>query len=125
MTKKFDSSIIGQPYSRVMNINIRYPNTMTAVVEVILQPHVKLLDGTHSALGSSETLNFSILPQDFMAGEFQLRDVSTGELLGASMSLGALFTGVASLIREKELLAEVVESPPIDSSTSFDVGEGE
>ena len=61
-TKKFDSSIVGQPYSRVMNINIRYPSTMTALVEVIVQQHVKLLDGAHSPLGSSETLRFNILP---------------------------------------------------------------
>ena len=45
--KQFDSSIVGQPYSRVMFIGIRYTAPMTAVVNVNLQQHVKLLDGTH------------------------------------------------------------------------------
>ena len=35
--KQFDSSIVGQPYSRVMFIGIRYTAPMTAVVNVNLQ----------------------------------------------------------------------------------------
>ena len=69
--KQFDSSIVGQPYSRVMQILIRYTAPMTAVVDVILQQHVKLLDGA---------------------------------MLGATMTMGQLFVGVSSLIREQELL---------------------
>lgn len=114
MTKQFDSSIVGQPYSRVMSIVIQYTATMTAVVDVILQQHVKLLDGTHTPLGSSKTLTFGIQPDDFMSGTVALRDVSTGALLGASMPMGQLFTGVASLIREKELAAEAAANPPVD-----------
>ena len=34
----------------------------------------------------------------------ELRDVTTGELLGATMTMGQLFVGVSSLIREQELL---------------------
>ena len=109
--KQFDSSIVGQPYSRVMSILIRYTATMTATVDVILQQHVKLLDGTHTALGSSETLTFDILPADLATGTVALRDASTGALLGATMTMGQLFTGVASLIREKELAAEAAANP--------------
>ena len=106
--KQFDSSVVGQPYSRVMSIFIRYTAPMTAVVDVILQQHVKLLDGTHMALGSSETLTFDILPADLATGTVALRDASTGALLGATMTIG---TGVASLIREKELAAEAAANP--------------
>ena len=102
--KQFDSSIVGQPYSRVMQILIRYTAPMTAVVDVILQQHVKLLDGTHMALGSSETLTFDILPADLATGTVALRDVSTGALMGATMTMGQLFVGMSSLIREQELL---------------------
>lgn len=45
----------------------------------------------------------------------QLRDVSTGELLGATMTMGQLFTGVASLIREKELAAESAAQAPAEA----------
>ncbi len=107
--KQFDSSIVGKPYSRVMNINIKYTSTMTAQVDVELQPHVKLLDGSHSPLGLSETMTFSINPQDIMQGSVDMRDVSTGVLLGATMPLAHLFTGVASLIRTKELEQEQVQ----------------
>lgn len=107
--KQFDSSTVGQPYSRVMNINIKYTSAMTAQVNVEVQPHVKLLDDTHVALGVSETLTFGISPEDIMQGSVDLRDVSTGALLGASMPLAHLFTGVASLIRTKELEQEQVE----------------
>ena len=31
--KQFDSSVVGQPYSRVMSIGIRYTAPMTAVVD--------------------------------------------------------------------------------------------
>ena len=113
--KQFDSSIVGQPYSRVMQILIRYTAQMTAVVDVILQQHVKLLDGTHTALGSSETLTFDIVPADLAAGTVALRDASTGALMGATMTMGQLFTGVASLIREKELAAEAAANPPAES----------
>ena len=102
--KQFDSSIVGQPYSRVMSFGVRYTATMTATVDVILQQHVKLLDGTHTALGSSETLTFDILPADLATGTVALRDVSTGALMGATMTMGQLFVGVSSLIREQELL---------------------
>lgn len=105
---QFDSSVVGQPYSRVMNINIKYTSTMTAQVDVLLQPHVKLLDDTHVALGVSETLTFGISPEDIMKGSVELRDVSTGKALGASMLFVHLFTGVASLIRAKELEQTVV-----------------
>ena len=37
--------------------------------------------------------------------------VSSGALLGATMTMGQLFTGVASLIREKELAAEAAANP--------------
>ena len=110
--KQFDSSIVGQPYSRVMSFGVRYTATMTATVDVILQQHVKLLDGTHTALGSSETLTFDILPADLAAGTVALRYVSTGALMGATMTMGQLFTGVASLIREKELAAEAAAQTP-------------
>ena len=113
--KQFDSSIVGQPYSRVMQILIRYTAPMTAVVDVILQQHVKLLDGTHTALRSSETLTFGIEPADLDIGTVALRDVSTGALLGATMTMGQLFTGVASLVREKELAAEAAAQAPAES----------
>ena len=113
--KQFDSSVVGQPYSRVMSIFIRYTATMTAVVDVILQQHVKLIDGTHMALGSSETLTFDILPADLATGTVALREVSTGALLGATMTMGQLFTGVASLIREKELAAEAAANQPAEA----------
>lgn len=102
--KQFDSSVVGQPYSRVMSIFIRYTEPMTAVVDVILQQHVKLLDGTHTALGSSETLTFGIEPADLATGKVVLRDVSTGALLGATMTMQQLFVGVVRLLREQELL---------------------
>lgn len=113
--KQFDSSVVGQAYSRVMSIFIRYTAPMTAVVDVTLQRHTKMADGTHEPLGSSETLTFGIVPSDFALTDpeagtvervIQLRDVSTGALLGAQMTMGQLFTGVASLIREQELAAE-------------------
>ena len=44
-----------------------------------------------------------------------LRDVSTGALLGATMTMGQLFTGVASLIREKELAAEAAANQPAEA----------
>lgn len=124
MSKKFDSSIVGQPYSRVMSIGIQYTATMTATVDVILQQHVKLLDGSHTPLGSSETLTFGIAPADFATGTVQLRDVSTGVLLGATMTMGQLFTGVASLIREKELAAEAAANPQVDPVEPVDPVEG-
>ena len=126
MSLNFDSSQVGVPYSRVMCIGIKYPAPMTAAVEVITQMHVKLLDDSHVALGSSETLTFAITPGDFASGTVDLRNPSTGALLGASMSLGALFTGVASLIREKQIAvippAEIVE--PVEPPTSPEIGEG-
>ena len=113
--KQFDSSIVGQPYSRVMFIGIRYTAPMTAVVNVNLQRHVQLKDGTHEPLGSSETLAFDILPADLATGTVALRGVSTGALLGATMTMGQLFTGVASLIREKELAAEAAANQPAEA----------
>ena len=79
-----------------------------------LQQHVKLLDGTHTALGSSETLTFGIEPADLATGTVALRDVSNGALMGATMTMGQLFTGVASLIREKELAAEAAANQPAE-----------
>ena len=113
--KQFDSSIVGQPYSRVMFIGIRYTAPMTAVVNVNLQRHVQLKDGTHEPLGSSETLTFDILPADLATGTVALRGVSTGALMGATMTMGQLFTGVASLIREKELAAESAANQPAEA----------
>lgn len=48
---------------------------------------------------------------DLATGTVALRDASTGALLGATMTMGQLFTGVASLIREKELAAEAAANP--------------
>ncbi len=113
--KQFDSSIVGQPYSRVMFIGIRYTAPMTAVVNVNLQRHVQLKDGTHEPLGSIEPLTFDIVPADLATVKVALRDVSTGALLGATMTMGQLFTGVASLIREKELAAEAAANQPAEA----------
>lgn len=88
---------------------------MTAVVNVNLQRHVQLKDGTHEPLGSIEPLTFDIEPADLATGKVVLRDVSTGALLGATMTMGQLFTGVASLIREKELAAESAAQAPAES----------
>ena len=115
MQKHFDSTIVGQPYSRVMKISIDYVAQHTANIEVILQPHVKLLDGTHQPLGSSELLRINILPNN-LGDSIELRDEATGELLGATMPMGQLFTGIASLIREKELAA----ATPIQETVSLE-----
>lgn len=112
MQKQFDSTIVGRPYSRVMRITIDNYAPLTASVEVILQPHVKLWDDTHQPLGSSEILRFNILPSNLAADSFELRDPATGATIGQSMRLSDLYAGIASLIREKELAALNPASTP-------------
>ena len=116
LSKKFNSNIVGNEYSRTMEFSVQYTAPMTATVNVIVQPHVKLDDvdnDTHRSTGAAKSFSFNINPTDFMptsteAGTvervIELRDVATGELLGATMTMGQLFVGVSSLIREQELL---------------------
>ncbi len=67
----------------------------------------------YSDADAAKSFSFNINPTDFVptsieAGTvervIELRDVATGELLGATMTMGQLFVGVSSLIREQELL---------------------
>ena len=62
--------------------------------------------------GTVRLSRFDSVPADLATGKVALRDVSTGALLGATMTMGQLFTGVASLIREKELAAESAAQAP-------------
>lgn len=121
---QFNSRIPGNEYSRVMRLALDYVAPMTAKIDVVLQPHVHINGDIHKPTGSSKTLNFSINPIDFAPTNpelgtvervIQLRDVSTGELLGVTMTMGQLFTGVASLIREQELAAEAAANPPAEA----------
>lgn len=112
---QFNSRIPGNEYSRVMRLALDYVAPMTAKIDVVLQPHVHINGDIHKSTGSSKTLNFALNPVDFaptnpelgtVERTIQLRDAATGELLGTTMTMAQLFTGVASLIREQELLSQ-------------------
>lgn len=111
----FDSTKVGVPYSRVMKFFADYASEKTTHIDVILQRHARMEDGAHEPLGSSKTLTFDVLPEELMTGEVELLDFLTGEPLGKKMSKFDLFTGMASLIREKELDAEAAANPPAEA----------
>lgn len=111
----FDSTKVGVPYSRVMKFFADYASEKTTHIDVILQRHARMEDGTHEPLGSSKTLTFDVLPEELMTGEVELLDFLTGEPLGKKMSKFDLFTGMASLIREKELAAGAAANPPAEA----------
>lgn len=101
----FDSSQVGDPYSRVMSFHGVYASEMTASVEVITQRHVRLKDSTHEPLSSAETLRFNITKEQLQRDVIELRDPSTGVLTGRTMTKLELFIGLGSLIREQEIAA--------------------
>lgn len=101
MTKNFDSTVIGKPYSRVQNLEIDYFAPLSANVTVTLKDHVPLLDGSHQPVGCDEALNFTLLPANF-SENVTLRDIATGEKTSNVLPIGAIFSGILSIIRDKQ-----------------------
>ena len=98
----FDSTVVGEPYSRIEKIEIDYVASMTANVSFTEQEHVQLADGTHRPIGGENVIKFSVLPQD-MSKTVPLLDSSTGTELGASMSYGQVMLGILAVIRAKQV----------------------
>ena len=115
MSPNFNSTNVGELSSRVMSFFVNYVSASTADITVTVQDHVLLTDGSYIAVGNPETFTFRVTPEQIATGSVPLRHPTTGALLGATMTMGQLFTGVASLIREKELAAEAAANPPAEA----------
>ena len=102
MTKNINSTVVGEPYSRVQHIDIDYYAPLSANVTVTVKDHVPLTDGIHEPIGGDESLNFTLLPSDF-AGNVTLRDIATGAKTNTVLPMGAVFAGIMSIIRDKQL----------------------
>lgn len=101
MTKNINSTVIGEPYSRVQRIEIDYFAPLSANINVTIKDHVPLVDGSHEPIGGNETLNFTLLPADF-AGNVTLRDIATGVQTSNVLPIVAIFSGIMSIIRDKQ-----------------------
>ena len=94
----FDSTVVGQPYSKVNRIGITYTAPNTAHVEVVNQHYVLLTDASRVSIGAEETLQFDVSPSD-MATEIPLVSPDNGDLLGANITYGQVLLGILAAIR--------------------------
>lgn len=103
MSPNFNSTNVGELSSRVMSFFVNYVSASTADITVNVQDHVLLTDGSYLAVGNPETFTFGLTPEQIATGSVQLRHPATGALLGASMPLAQVFTGVASVVRQAQI----------------------
>ena len=103
MSPNFNSTNVGELSSRVQTIFVNYVSASAADITVTVQDHVMLADGGYIAVGTPETFTFGLAPEQIATGSVPLRHPTTGELLGASMPLAQIFTGVASVVRQAQI----------------------
>ena len=103
MSPNFNSQVVGELSSRVMSIFVNYVSASTADITVNVQDHVMLANGGYISVGNPETFNFSLTPEQIATGSVPLRHPTTGVLLGVSMPLAQVFTGVASVVRQAQI----------------------
>lgn len=96
----FDSTVVGQPYTRIQRVVIDYPAPATAHVTVQHQPHVPLTDGTHQPIGSVGEVSFDLAPEN-MSDPVALHMPGEDVSLGMNTTIGDLMVGIYSVIRGK------------------------
>jgi hypothetical protein len=96
----FDSTVVGQPYTRIQRVVIDYPAPATAHVTVQHQQHVPLVDGSHQPLGGVGEVSFKLLPNN-MGDAVALHMPGADTDLELQTTVGDLMVGIYSVIRGK------------------------
>ena len=99
MSHNFNSTVPGDPYTRIQRITIDRTGSDVANIEVLYQRHVLCRDGTHEPIGAPSVASYSVGPEDLQK-LFDLIHIGTGQQLGAQMTnlqlMSAIFSNVAA-----------------------------
>jgi len=96
----FDSTVIGQPYTRVQDIRIEYTGEHTCNVHALFRNYVPLIDGSHAPIGEEFKRCIELRP-DNMSDPVELFMPGGDIPLGISTTIGDLMVGVFSVIRNR------------------------
>ena len=100
--QNFDSSQVGVPYVRIHNIHIDYPAPGDALVTYFESEAVKMADGTIRKLQEYAAQQMRITPAD-MQRTIPLVDATTGEALGANVSIHDVMQAILAVLRAHQV----------------------
>lgn len=102
--RNYDSTTIGQPFVRVRDLRITYPQANTASITCTEEAAVKLAGGEIRSLGDTGSWTFDVLPAD-MATVVPLVDPATGQPLpgGPTVSYQAIMLSILAAVRAQQV----------------------
>lgn len=110
---QLNSTVPGQRYSRVDELNVKYLGNRRAEVKVTFRDHVPMTDGTHEPLGTPKLMRFEVTEEMFK-NKVPLLDIDTGEPLGFDIDIETVFGGVNAAIRYQEAIAYPDPAPVVE-----------
>lgn len=113
---QLNSTIPGQRYSRVDELNVKYLGNRRAEVKVAFRDHVPMTDGTHEPLGTPKLMRFEVT-EEMLENKVPLLDIDTGEPLGFDIDVKTVFGGVNAVIRYQEAIAYPDPVPIVESAS--------
>jgi hypothetical protein len=102
--RNYNSTTTGQPFIRVRDLRITYPQANTASITCTEELAVKLAGGEIRSLGDTGAFTFDVFPGD-MQNEVNLVDPSTGQNLAGNptVSYQQVMLGILATVRAEQI----------------------
>lgn len=106
MAANYDNTIVGNPFVRVNQIVINYPDGNLSPSATIYQTlAVKLVDGTARALQELSPINVTFDLAGHGNDPIQMVDLNTGaDLVGQTTTLNQVLLSILAVVRQQQLL---------------------